>query len=591
MAQKRTTAATAAQETPAPAAWWAVPTWLAWAAVAAAVLLTAAIAWQTKGPAFFNDEISTMVAADKIAHPGHEWQLGGKSYLPGSSIVVAPLWWFITDQLVAYRAAIGLLAAVSVATIWPLTRLAQLLGAPRNLAMVLASVVVVAPGHVMFVNYAWGEQLLGFTMAAALWRGLVLSREATARNAVLFGVAAASAYLAHGRAFVFVGVCGIALLVLAVRRWKIGLPGAVAYAALVAAGHGLYLWISSSIYVGDDRTASVVETLVDQSPGRLASAVSSQLWYLTVTWAGLLALGGAYLVREARRGNDTVFARWSLGAVAATMVFIVLNLSGARGLTYRLDLHVYGRYSEGLLFPLALLGLIYVIRGFRARVALTTGVAALVGSIGVLAFTVASIPKGGIWWAGHIPGIAHLLSLNIVGREASEPWAAIVFLMVFVLALFLALTRRPKVFVAAAALYFVGVAAATDVVDVNQLEGPPRSPPIAVAILRDVDPANALAIDRSQLALISNYNTYLYAAYPRNVIPWDASADPRPADMVLGPLDFADALDAGALPLNGSYNGTYWIWVYPGDLFDELNAQGRLAPKVEAPDDDAGEDG
>jgi hypothetical protein len=549
---------------------------MAWGSVALAIVVTIVVVWYSSGPCFYSDEIGILGPAHLIAHPSSNWVFFGDAYMPGTSVFLAPLWWLSDDPGWVYRASVIVLALVSVAIIYPVSRLGRALGLTTNAAIITGSIVAIAPGHAVFANWVWSEQAFSLAVVFAVWRGLELARTVSARNALLFGLAAGSTFAFHGRALVFAAVAGIALLTLARRSLKAAFWGVAGYVITAGGGYALFLWSTSRLYSHDQRADRVLDKLVDQGIVQTMESLTAQAWYQTVGWAGLALLGAGLLVSLARGGTDRVFGRWALAAFGASFIFVILLMAGAEPAHLRLDLHIYGRYFDGFGAALAVLGLIAIIRGLSLRFAFAAGGITVLVSIGFIFLVVPRLPPGGWWEPGHIPGISHLMSQRLVETGTEEPWAAIVFVLALVVLAVLALARRAPVAVWAVALYFAFVTTTVDLGIIKQREEFARSEPAPITVYEEVPKDVVLAIDIANSESAVNWKAYTFWAFPRDVIFYDSSIDPRPSDFVLSWDDWSEAAQQGAWPIVSSWRDGAVVWVFPGELQDELVAQGLV---------------
>lgn len=560
---------------------WDPPAWLAWACVLSATAVTLLVVWHSTAPLFVNDEVSVVGASRLLVHPGQDWQLGGLSYLPGTAALLAPVWWFTDDPATFYRIAVLLLGLVSVAIVWPLTRIAQELGMTRNTGMVLGSIIAAAPDHALLANYVWSEQLLSLMVAIAVWRGMVLARqwgEGTLGVAApaLFALAIAGCYLVHGRAVLFAGVGGVALVVVAWRSPRRGLPAVGVYGAVMVGAHLLYRWVSSSLYPDDARTGRTLRGLVDQTPAEFASTAVSQAWYHSVTWLGLGGLGALLMLSWSRRGQRLLVARWLLCGVLVSAVFISMMLAGSPTARERLDLHVYGRYLAPFVLPLAFVGLAGLARGISGRirwagVGLVSAATAL-----MLVLVVPGLPPGGIWSTAHLPGVAFMLSPRLQYRGVLDPWMPITLVLGIAAIFAIVLSRWRKAAVAVIAGGLVGITLWTDQRMLLDLEMFGRKEIPHTEVVRDLPTEVVLAGDSRAFDVFAFRGFYTFWSHPRSFILYDPDREARPSDLVVARMDWETAHDEGALPVKGSFFEAVVVWVFPGELQDRLRAADRL---------------
>jgi hypothetical protein len=73
-----------------------------------------------------------------------------------------------------------------------------------------------------------------------------------------------------------------------------------------------------------------------------------------------------------------------------------------------------------------------------------------------------------------------------------------------------------------------------------------------------------------------NGNEFTWWTTPRAYIYIDPLPDAPAIDLMVGDLDSEFAAERGAWPLRGSIVGNSAVWVFPGALRDELDAQGLV---------------
>jgi hypothetical protein len=567
---------TKATSSPEPTAAWNPPSWLAWAALGVAGVVTLVVVWGCSAPALYSDETGILGPAYLIAHPSTTWMTVGDSYMPGTSVVLAPIWWFTSDPTTAYRAAIVVTALLSLAIAFPVARLAEALGLRRNAAIVVGAIIALAPGHAVYANWVWSEQAVSLAVAFAVWRGLVLARSRSVRNAVWFALPAAATFAAHGRAIAFAGVAGLALLALGRRAFRAAAAGVAVYVAGVGGAFGLLLWASNRLYGAQVRTGTTLDNLHDQNAAQLADAASSQAWYLAVAWAGLAVVGVWTLVAMARRGSDRTFARWALGAFGAAFVFVVAYVAGSQPEHLRVDLHVYGRYFDCFAATLAAVGLTALAKGLGTRTLLGVAGFSVLATASFLVFTVPRIPAGGWWEPSHLAGIAYLPSKALVATDQRDPWFAICLVLLLVVLVVLAAGRSGPLGIAVLFSYFALVTVFVDQGVVRPHEEGSRTTWTVPEALASIPTDIPLAVDRTFEPIPLYWVWYGYEAIPRTVLPYDPGRQQRPSDLVLGAVTWPEAVDAGALPMLSTWTGDGIVWVFPGVLQDELLDEGVI---------------
>ncbi len=572
---------------------WSPPSLLAWFAIAVAVAVWVMVVWDTVAPIFGNDDISNLVYGSKLVEPGYHWALTGWSYLPGMSVLYAPLWAISNDPTFIARAASVIVGILGVLTLWPLTRLAQALGLTRNAGMIVAAIVMIAPGRALNGNYYWGETLLGLGVAVLALTGLRLAREASIKNAVIFALASALTMSAHGRVFVVVGVAGLALLALSRSSMRAAIAGVATYVVTVGGVLLLYRY-ESAVNFRDARTERSLSSLTDGTFGDGAVAATSQLWYHVIAWWALAILGVALLVRMVRSRTDRLWAWWAIAGFGVMYVFVVILVARPREGGGRLDGFAYGRYSEGVTFLLGFLGLVFIVKGVsRLIVAITAATAVVIGIL-YLVIVVPQIPNGGLAVPAHMPGLFLWLDDQVVTTGGKDHWPLIVAVSILFGVVGALIARFRALALSVMALYFLGYTTYADGIYLHAsvvFGDGGRGIPIQVYGMGELPQGVPLAVDSNLELLATQSNYYSYWLYPTEFEWFDPATDTRPSDMVLARTDWQPALDGGALPLNGSL-GSFenpatpgvveqtWVWVFPGEVQDTLDAQGRLAHRV-----------
>ena len=175
-------------------AWW-VPV----VVVAGVLAVHGIVAWGTVLPHFQADEVGMVGNSLRIAHPSTSWELMGGSYMPGLAFLMAPAWWFTDDAVTVFHVGLAINVALAGLSVWPLALVARDVGANRNLAVVAAGVVSVAPAMSLSSNYLMAEHLLVLLTATTTHLAWRMSEHPSGRLAIALGSAAGLAFLAHGR--------------------------------------------------------------------------------------------------------------------------------------------------------------------------------------------------------------------------------------------------------------------------------------------------------------------------------------------------------------------------------------------------------
>lgn len=388
--------------------WWAI----AIAAGALALIVRVVIAWGGTAPVFPFDEVSMLQMARMLA--GEEVPaVRGAGYFPGWSLLIAPLSWLTDDPAVLYPAVLAVGVAVSMATAWPLARIASRFGLTPAQGWFAAFVVLIMPAWSVQADVALAEQLVFLLVACsalAVWR--FHERPTVGRGLILAGLVSL-AYFTHVRMLVFVAATAIWLLLALVnRQWA-------ALAALAALGVGAYVaqWAGMSLneaLLGHpmNQGENTLDTLLSAPPVLTAKVLLAQVWAQIVQSFGLVVLGGIGVLvmtwRSVRRLAATPVV-WLLGVILASAVLSVAAWANYDRLFVaewlRLDAWLYGRYLNHVTGLVVLIGLALVItRVRRVYLGWTLGLQ----SVAIVATLLVVAPIASTWGyvtPAHMPGI------------------------------------------------------------------------------------------------------------------------------------------------------------------------------------------
>lgn len=312
-------------------------------------------------------------------------------YFPGYSLVLAPLWlvWKSTSRV--YHAALDVNAALAGITAWLAYLLSGRLGPrPGPWARALIALLVCAyPSYLLFGNIVESENLL-----VPAWLGICLlgtrtfSRPHVLANWTALGLAGGLAYMIHPSALAVtagVGMVGgwVALAPLD-RPWPAAraLRSVVALAAGLGSGLLVSVLVTALVSKGAPSTSTGFASAVARSLGLHGAAhlgvnTAGQLLYLLAVTGGLVVLAVPLLIgllgKRTERGR-----RASAALITATSAIMgaVSVLSLSTGGAGRPDISIYGRYNEGLLAPILVVGGLAL---WRRRPSLLTLAGGLVG--------------------------------------------------------------------------------------------------------------------------------------------------------------------------------------------------------------------
>jgi len=553
---------------------------LAAALVAAAVYIV--VAWNSTAPVFFTDEVGNLGVAKLFADPQAGWLLTGASYMPGFSVMLTPAWWISSDPLVVYRLAIVLGVLLSLATIVPLAALARRFGAAPRVSWVVAAIVMAAPARALNANYVWAEMLLFLAVAWTIELAFRLPN-ADARLALTFGAVAGVAFAAHGRALPF-AILAIGCGAWLARRSLANVAAVVLGGAATTGGaYGLFLYASSSIYVGSDRVSSTLDGIRSVTVSGYLETVASEAWYQIAAWAGLTVIGLGVVLRvawrERLRGPSTVFVALAMAMALAAPVLI----ADSEGLLNRIDAHFYGRYLDPFVAVLAVVGLARLTRPVRVRWALALAASA-VASAGIFVLAIApGIPAAVYLTPIHVAGVAYLLHPDYVLTGQAENWGVVAFGAIAAAVVVAAASMRRLVAVGIAGAWLVAVTVWTDTRMFDFFEAPQRSQPAVAAAAAPIDTDVDLYADYTDQYAYGHGNQLTFWVAPRRYVYIDPSKGTSGVAMLLSSDAWDAATGSGARPLDAELPKDAVVWIMPGSLQDDLASGGRLGPAPQIP--------
>lgn len=325
-----------------------------------------------------------LILPDEAGFLLNAYQLGagrppsGLVYYPGYSVLLAPIATLTTDLgavMVGVQAVNAVLAVGSILLAFELAR--RLL--PERSVVDMAVIAVVAqlyPAFRMFSTFALSENLfLPISLGLAVL-AIDLDRSARPlRPALAIAVVGGAAIAVHARA-ISITVAALVALGWAWRRRGRRVAPAMAVAALVAVA--CYLGVravlsSRGVEITGTDTDSALSSLVRrnlafEAVGGWVMGAIGQAFYLVVASLGAVVAAVALLARSVRARvaipGDALAAFSSLVVPMTVCSFgvSVLFMGGSRG-----DPAIYGRYNEGVLAPVLVLGLAVLAHAGVAR--------------------------------------------------------------------------------------------------------------------------------------------------------------------------------------------------------------------------------
>ncbi len=391
-----------------------------------------------------------------------------------SGAAVAPVQALGLDPAVAYRVAVAWLSVFSLGAAWLARRTVQLLRPDDGvLAASAFGLVLLFPATLGTSSLTWAEPVVLAWWAVMCWGAVASAARRDPRAVMIASVAAGLGPVVHGRLIAAPAIWCAALLVnAALDRWRhpkghrsgpgtvgIGWAAIGALTTAVVAVGTLAVDAAVAAAVWDDvglvPTPPLSPTTLDWW-GAVALSGVARVWYLLASTLALGALGAVALTQAAvARGRRPfrpaaitvgllVVANLSVATLSAVPGVADLGLIGPFG-GQRWDHVVYGRYIDGAVLVLAVVGLVAsssLGRNRATRIYLPA-LAVLVASGTVLQLRFAGwefapsidVMIGGVSWMPN-PGDG----LAIVGWTAAAALATTVCLV--------ALRRRHSAFVA-----------------------------------------------------------------------------------------------------------------------------------------------
>lgn len=437
--------------------------------------------------------------------------------VPG--MVLTPLAWLDLPLVAAYRTALVLLSAMTVAAA-ALVRRALLLVVPgrSDLAAVGFAVVLLFPATLVTGSFTWAEPTVVLWWAALMWAVARLAWRPSTTSILVGSVVAGAAPFVHGR-LTAVPLVWTAALVLrhALDRREAPRPdrgdtaAGVATTLVTALGaRALDQLVVAAVWTDPGAAVGSGARAAGTGPWwkGLATALAGQGWYLLAATGGLALVGMVHLLLQARRpdrAGSRLFAT-TLGAmVAANLAISVLVTAGGLAVLFggpavglggtRGDHLVYGRYIDGAALVLAVVGLAACWDRVGARV-LRRVLAVAAGLMVVGALAVSSVDG--------TRALADTLHLTIGGVAAFGTgdglqlarWTAVGLALCAALAVAIGRGRRAVVVVTAAWLVLGAVGATLLTVqrhhersqpDLAREVGRPDHPGDVVLVARDAE--------------------------------------------------------------------------------------------------------
>jgi len=551
----------------APRWWWPA------LAVVTAFGIHVSVAWERLGPLFSADEVSVVGEAQVIATGSTQWTLAGSGYMPGTSLLLAPAWWFSHDSFVVYRVGLALGVLLAMLTIIPLAVIACELGIKsRNGALTLAAIVMLAPARTVPSNYVISEALLVLATATLIALAFRVTRRASPASMAVLGAVAGTVFLAHGRGIaVTCGAC-VWALIFAGTRWRLSGMFIAAAGVVVMASWTLYEWIVGELFWADDRLGQTFNGLSSHNLAELAGTAIGLGWYTIGAWPAVGIVGLMIAIKRFRRFNGEALLLLTL---APTLVLALIQLdkgSDIPGFT-RLDAWIYGRYIDHLLTIAAVMGLAVLVRVSAWMVQSVVVVGTAVVGVAFLLITAPQIHDGAYWSHVHVAGVVYMLSEANFLNNAPEPWVLLTF-AAWALSCAVAISARVRAVPIILGALWVALSISTDRGIINPHDELKRIPQNIAAPLETLEPGAVVGFDKN---FGLGINAFAFGLQPRQVVITTTSRAATRYPAFYTAHGISEPLDFGALPYAGPAFYGYWLWFFPGPAFDELNANSMLA--------------
>lgn len=535
--------------------------------------------------ALLSDGMAYLANARWLGGAGGETWMGRTGfYNAGYSAVLAPLFFFMDDPRRIFRGVLvvnAVLATLAFPVYWSL---AKRIGLTRWLAMAAGLVAAMYPSVLLQASIEWSDNLYHLVFALLLLSlhhlltgsgGETVTPRSRSHHQFGWGWGAAvgffGAYLyaVHPRAL---GVIPILVLALLFFAWRgttdrpaalVGLAVLVVTFLVVRSAHNVLI----DAMWADDRPVTEGDVLSRLTEPSLVKGLFLRLfghsWYLLVASFGLVAAAIVWLWRR----RTQPFALTVTLLCGATMGAGALMMSDAT----RVDHFVYGRYNEGFLPALLVIGVAGLVELVRTRHLVALLLANAAGIVVLGTITVAT--NGGDTFTGDV------MPLNVLGILAWESSrsrvdvAAVSMIAVVITAVVL-LTRTKALPIALAVVLvtFAGgsARARTEVLDPwsSFFSGVTELPEAVDALPTDV------RVTYEREGFLADAGVfYQFELLDRGVTFWDEGED-SPTDLVITRREWPDAASHGARLIFAERFYPQALWVLPGELADDLDAAG-----------------
>ena len=378
-------------------------------------------AWQTHGPIVLWDEPGYLGNARFLASGFGRTPLG---YQAGYSLLLVPAAWASDDPLTAYRLSLLTNAVLAVATVLLAHRLSHRIfpaAAPTS-HLVAAVVVAVYSGFVSLSTVAMSENaFVPAVLACALAIGVAVRQPG---YWYLAGFLAAYASLLGPRGLVVVGAFAVSCAV-STKAWRHPATAGPAVALAVTFVFGaralnrLIAGTGSVAGLDERPLSSTVETAFDPSNwGAIAANFCGRFAYLSVGTVGLAVVGLVASARAAKRRTANATPFHAVGTFALVCASVTVVVGAVRMVSIppdRVDLLVYGRYTDAIVAPLLVIGSTITL----GSLSLSSRIRRLIAGSIALCTAAATILADRLYAPASTP--AHWSPVNVLALEAYPP--------------------------------------------------------------------------------------------------------------------------------------------------------------------------
>jgi hypothetical protein len=392
-------------------------------------------AWFSRGqsvPLANPDESAYLIAARVLAGgPATDFSYS-TLYQGGYPLLVTPVYWFTSNAVIVYHAALLINAAIS-ALLMPLAYLTgRRLGLVRPAAYAVSMVTALLPAGLFYAQYAMTDAIypvlvLAWLLTVQSWltaRSVRGQYAAAAGSALLAGYA----YVVHSRGTVIVlSYAAVGVLVawrrLAPRR-TVAAAGLVLVAS-VGAGWLLNRYLTSVMYPEGTRSlsAQMASTLHNVHAAiNVFEMAAGQMWRLVLDSWGVAGIGFfaalAVIVRPRYRADLRIMAALSVAVTAVTAVTSPAALPADQSQSW-----ASGRYLDGMIVTFFVVGAVILL---RARPQFILICAACTAAVTVLTAIIVSVYAGPSLPTGSFPTGFNFGELAVLTQDwtSASVWLA-----------------------------------------------------------------------------------------------------------------------------------------------------------------------